>query len=171
MRFSFMLAIARRPDYILMDEPTDGLDAGSRKYLKDILIEKTEKRELGVVLSSHDLNGMEMLCDEVSFMKRGRIQIHSDMDDVIEGVQKWQGELAGEDMEKLKKEIPLFDIQQMGRVVTFQTMGNAAENEEKLVKLGVEALARQKITFEEVFLTWDENVELLQKQKKEEGLA
>jgi len=124
-----------------------------------------------VVLSSHDLNGMEMLCDEVSFMKRGRIQIHSDMDDVIEGVQKWQGELAGEDMEKLKKEIPLFDIQQMGRVVTFQTMGNAAENEEKLVKLGVEALARQKITFEEVFLTWDENVELLQKQKKEEGLA
>lgn len=133
MRFSFMLAIARRPDYILMDEPTDGLDAGSRKYLKDILIEETEKRELGVVLSSHDLNGMEMLCDEVSFMKRGRIQIHSDMDDVIEGVQKWQGELAGEDMEKLKKEIPLFDIQQMGRVVTFQTMGNAAENEEKLV--------------------------------------
>ena len=85
MRFSFMLAIARRPDYILMDEPTDGLDAGSRKYLKDILMEETEKRELGVVLSSHDLNGMEMLCDEVSFMKRGRIQIHSDMDDVIEG--------------------------------------------------------------------------------------
>ena len=104
-------------------------------------------------------------------MKWGRIQIHSDMDDVIEGVQKWQGELAGEGMEKLKKEIPLFDIQQMGRVVTFQTMGNAAENEEKLVKLGVEALARQKITFEEVSLTWDENVELLQKQKKEEGLA
>ena len=161
MRLSFMLAIARRPAYILMDEPTDGLDVGSRSYLKDVLIEETEKRELCVILSSHDLNGLEMLCDEVSFMKQGRIQRHSDMDDVIESVQKWQVEIGQDELERVRKQIGLYAIKQMGRLVTFQTMGNAAETEQMLRQMGVQSLARQKISFEEVFLTWNENVDTI----------
>ena len=139
---------------------------GSRSYLKDVLSEETEKRELCVILSSHDLNGLEMLCDEVSFMKQGTIQRHSDMDDVIESVQKWQGELGQDELEKIRKQIGLYAVKLMGRLVTFQTIGNAAETEQMLRQMGVQSLIRQKISFEEVFLTWNESAETIKAPRK-----
>ena len=83
------------------------------------------------------------------------------MDDVIESVQKWQGEIGQDELERVRKQIGLYAVKQMGRLVTFQTMGNAAETEQMLSQMGVRSLTRQKISFEEVFLTWNENVDTI----------
>ena len=64
MRFSFMLAIARRPDYILMDEPTDGLDAGSRAFLYDFL-SQLKKAGKTLIMATHDEQLIRDLADQV----------------------------------------------------------------------------------------------------------
>ena len=53
------LAIASKPDVLLLDEAFDGLDAVMRQALKHILTEEVVDRELTVIISSHNLRELE----------------------------------------------------------------------------------------------------------------
>lgn len=50
-------ALVRRPDLLLMDEPTSGVDVGTRHEVLDLL-DEPNREGLAIVLTTHDLNGM-----------------------------------------------------------------------------------------------------------------
>ncbi len=75
--------LARRPSVLVLDEPLAGLDRPSRESLIDLLAGLRRYHGLTVVVISHDLHGMERLCDRVVRLDAGAIVADST---VSEGV-------------------------------------------------------------------------------------
>ncbi|MGC8967325.1 MAG: ABC transporter ATP-binding protein [Thermus sp.] len=64
------LALALKPRFLLLDEPTLGLDPVSRREFEGILLE-LKKEGWGILLTSHDLDGVERVSDRVAFLQKG----------------------------------------------------------------------------------------------------
>jgi energy-coupling factor transport system ATP-binding protein len=65
--------LARRPSVLILDEPMAGLDEPGRQALLEVLIGLRQEHGLTVVVISHDLHGMERLCNRVVRLEQGRV--------------------------------------------------------------------------------------------------
>lgn len=72
-RLGIAQALLHKPKLLVLDEPTNGLDPGGIKELRDKLRELALKENLAVLVSSHLLSEMELMCDRVAIIKNGRI--------------------------------------------------------------------------------------------------
>jgi ABC-2 type transport system ATP-binding protein len=71
-RLGLAQALINEPALVLLDEPTSGLDPLGRLLVRDVIREE-RKRGATVFLNSHLLSEVEVTCDRVAFIKRGRI--------------------------------------------------------------------------------------------------
>ncbi|MCC7355198.1 MAG: ABC transporter ATP-binding protein [Anaerolineae bacterium] len=71
-RIGLAQALLNEPDLVFLDEPTSGLDPLGRRLVRDI-IHSLRARGITVFLNSHLLSEIEITCDRVSFIRRGRI--------------------------------------------------------------------------------------------------
>ena len=72
-RVQLAAALVHRPDVLVLDEPFSGLDPVGVDVLADVLRSESRERGVPVVFSSHQLELVERLCDEVVLIERGRI--------------------------------------------------------------------------------------------------
>jgi ABC-2 type transport system ATP-binding protein len=101
---AFCLALAAKPDYLIMDEPLDGLDAVVRQRIKGLLINDVAERDMSVLISSHNLREMENLCDDIGIVHKGKMILERNLDDMKSEVQKVQFALRkGQDTKFLNK--------------------------------------------------------------------
>lgn len=80
-KVSLATAIIHRPRLLILDEPLEGIDPISSKTIKDNLRLMAEKG-MTVFLSSHDLNTVEKLCDQIAIINQGKIVFQGAMDDL-----------------------------------------------------------------------------------------
>ena len=66
-------AVACQPEVILLDEAISSLDAHTQVQVMDLLKELKEKLNLTYIFITHDLTSITYLCDEVVFLKDGKI--------------------------------------------------------------------------------------------------
>ena len=71
-RLALALAIAHEPDVLILDEPTAGLDVGSRAELHR-LIEQLSDAGTTILLATHDMAEAERMTDRVAILLRGQI--------------------------------------------------------------------------------------------------
>lgn len=69
-------AVMERPEYIFLDEPTNGLDEDSVGLLHKIILEEKERGAV-IVIASHSREDIETLCDITFTMKNGKIEKRS----------------------------------------------------------------------------------------------
>jgi ABC-2 type transport system ATP-binding protein len=71
------VAIARafltQPRLMLLDEPTTGLDPRSRRDVQAFLTEVRDRDDVAILLTTHDMEEAELLCDRMAFLAGGRI--------------------------------------------------------------------------------------------------
>jgi ABC-2 type transport system ATP-binding protein len=84
-RIGLAQAIIHEPDLVLLDEPTSALDPVGRREVRD-LIRTLKARGVTVFLNSHLLSEVEMVCDRVAIVDRGRIVRSGKLTDLIGGV-------------------------------------------------------------------------------------
>jgi ABC-2 type transport system ATP-binding protein len=82
---SLALALGHRPDLLVLDEPSSGLDPASRSELADVLREFMIDETHSVLLSTHITSDLEGLADHVAVLGRGRVAWSGTMDDLREG--------------------------------------------------------------------------------------
>ncbi len=72
-----MVAIARAfftsPVLLLLDEPTTGLDPKSKREVQEFILRVRESHDSTVLLTTHDMDEAEKICDRVAIIDRGRI--------------------------------------------------------------------------------------------------
>ena len=73
-RLGVAQAILHRPKLLVLDEPTNGLDPAGTKALRDILKTLAHEEGLSVLVSSHLMSEMEMMCDRVGVIVGGRLR-------------------------------------------------------------------------------------------------
>ena len=72
-RVVIALALACRPELLIADEPTTGLDVTTQKTVMDLIVELTKQRGMSTILITHDLGLAATYCDRVVVMEKGRV--------------------------------------------------------------------------------------------------
>ncbi|AQR78298.1 ABC transporter ATP-binding protein [Paenibacillus larvae] len=72
-RLGVAQALLHKPSLLILDEPTNGLDPAGIRELRDYLRRLAQKENVAVVVSSHLLSEMELMCDRVAVIQQGRL--------------------------------------------------------------------------------------------------
>jgi peptide/nickel transport system ATP-binding protein len=72
-RVVIALALACRPQLLIADEPTTGLDVTTQKTVMDLVVALTRQRGMSTILITHDLGLAAAYCDRVAVMEKGRV--------------------------------------------------------------------------------------------------
>jgi ABC-2 type transport system ATP-binding protein len=72
-RLGVAQALLHQPSLLILDEPTNGLDPAGIRELRDYLRHLTRTEGISVVVSSHLLSEMELMCDRVAILQRGKL--------------------------------------------------------------------------------------------------
>ncbi|WP_025028473.1 ABC transporter ATP-binding protein [Caldalkalibacillus mannanilyticus] len=140
MRLNLCRALLNQPDLIFLDEPTSGLDPRNTKMIKELILEKKAEGKT-VLITTHNMNIAEEICDRVAFIVDGQIAlIDSPRQLKLEKGSKTV-QVEYKDSHGLSAEI--FDLQQIGVNPSFLTL---------LKEKDVETIHTQETTLEQIFI-------------------
>lgn len=80
-RLGLAAALVHDPDVLLLDEPTDGVDPVGRREIRDLLRDEAA-RGRAILLNSHLLSEIELTCDRVAVLRRGRVAAEGRIEDL-----------------------------------------------------------------------------------------
>src|SRR5262245_16344504 len=72
-RVVIALALAGRPQLLIADEPTTGLDVTTQKTVMELIVELTRERGMSTILITHDLGLAALYCDKIVVMEKGHV--------------------------------------------------------------------------------------------------
>ena len=84
MKAVLLLALARRPRLLLLDEPTTGLDPVARHEILTELMDVVRDERRAILFSSHNTHDVEQISDAITFIDRGRIIDSSDTETFLD---------------------------------------------------------------------------------------
>jgi ABC-2 type transport system ATP-binding protein len=114
----FVVAIAHRPQLIILDEPFSGLDPLNVKLMKEMLIER-QRAGATIMFSTHVMSDVEEMCERIALISEGKLLLFGDLDDIRRerGVKSVQvkaasipAELRNNDMEVLQDDTVEYQI-------------------------------------------------------------
>ena len=83
-KLSLLLALSRRPEILILDEPTTGLDAISKQQVFAELLKAVESGERTVLISSHGLSDLERFADHIAMIKDGKLLLEGRTDEIVD---------------------------------------------------------------------------------------
>jgi ABC-2 type transport system ATP-binding protein len=81
---ALVLALAKHPELILLDEPTASLDPLARREFLQVLMEAVAADGTTVLLSSHNVPDLERVCDHLVILARGEVRVAEDLDTFLQ---------------------------------------------------------------------------------------
>jgi ABC-2 type transport system ATP-binding protein len=159
-RLALAIAFVNRPEILFLDEPTAGLDPQSRRELRDE-IARLQQDGRTVLLTTHDVDEAERLCERVAIMDGGRIIATGDPRDLtVEAASMQSVSIStrpGLDPAHLADIAGVLDVACDGNTITFRSpdaraavrdlMSRLDQSRHELVELSV-----RRATLEDVFL-------------------
>ena len=121
MRLSIMFAFSIQAKYLILDEPTSGLDAILKNKLLKIFADEVYDNNTTIIISSHHLNELERICDDVAILDNGVVSYENSVENMKNRIKKLQvafDEPVYEEDLDLKG---IFKISKVGRVFTIIT--------------------------------------------------
>ncbi|BFO22725.1 ABC transporter ATP-binding protein [Streptomyces sp. KM77-8] len=82
-RVALALALAKRPELLLLDEPMADLDPLARRELMGLLLGQAAEHGTTIVLSSHVVSELEDSCDHLLLLGGGRVRLAGEIDDLL----------------------------------------------------------------------------------------
>ncbi len=156
-RLGLAAALVHAPELVILDEPMSGLDPFGRRDVRDLILEQRE-RGVTVMFSSHILPDVELLCDRVAIVLRGRLERVATVGDLVrDGNRSVEVRVAGAPVVELPAEWT-------GRVTRAERTGESVFTVTDegllqpvlahLVRCGavVGAVTPQRVSLEELFM-------------------
>lgn len=148
---AFWLALCCMPDYLILDEPVDGLDPVMRRQVWSLVLADVAQRGTTVLVSSHNLRELEDVCDHVGIMDHGKVLLQRSLEELQGGTVKVQMVPSGEDV-TLPEELEILHRSATGRVQTLIVRGSAEEVTARLSVLQPLLLEALPLSLEEIFI-------------------
>ena len=79
MKMEFIAASLTSPEILFLDEPTIGLDIQSKKDIRTFLKKMNEECHTTIILTSHDMDDISSVCDELIVIDKGKIILQGSM--------------------------------------------------------------------------------------------
>ncbi|AGL03291.1 ABC transporter ATP-binding protein [Desulfoscipio gibsoniae] len=149
---AFWLALALKPDYLILDEPLDGLDPVMRRKVRNLIIQDTADREMTVLISSHNLRELEDLCDCIGVLHQGRLIVEKELDDLKSDIHKVQAAFPDDVPENIFENDDVLYREKRGSVQLFIIRGKKDEVIKNVSQHHPLILDILPLTLEEIFI-------------------
>lgn len=159
MRLSFMMEVSKQPDYLILDEPTSGLDPVAKTRLFELLIREVEQREVGVLISSHNLEGLERICDNVTMLHQGKVEYQMSMEDMKCQLTQLNVVFEGGAGKALYELPEILKVSNVGSIYTLVVRDYGDGLLRQLKKLGAGLVEPVDISLEDLFVALQESRE------------
>jgi ABC-2 type transport system ATP-binding protein len=151
VKATLLLVFARRPRLLVLDEPTTGLDPVARHEVLRELTEVMRDEGRSVLFSSPQTQDVEQICDQITFIDRGRIIESRDKETFLERWRRIRVELpAGVQLPAVSGVI---DVQQTGRLAVATTNQYDGRLPGAYEAAGIRVHAVEPMTLEEIFVS------------------
>ena len=143
---AFHLSICTRPEFLVLDEPVDGLDPVMRRQVWSLLLADVAQRETTVLISSHNLRELEDICDHVGIMDKGKMLLERSLEDMQGSTVKLQ--IVGQPPEGLN----ILHESSSGRLKTLVVRGTSEEITQKVQAVSPVYFDVLPLSLEEIFI-------------------
>ena len=149
---AFWITISCLPEYLVLDEPVDGLDPVMRRQVWQVLLDDVAARGSTVLLSSHNLRELEDVCDHVGIMDKGKVLLERTLSDLQDTTVKLQVAYKTAEEPTLPAELQILHHSRVGRVHTYIMRGNSEEICRRMQITDPVLLEAIPLTLEEIFI-------------------
>ena len=150
VKAALLLALARQPRLLILDEPTTGLDPVVRSELLQELMEVLRDEERSVFFSSHNTLDLEQISDQIVFLNDGVILESGNKEDFLDSWRRVRFEMDP------AASVPVIgerhDLDRQGRLSTLTTGDFSDEYLGRLESAGASGFEVERMTLEEIFL-------------------
>ena len=147
----FWITMSCMPEYLILDEPVDGLDPVMRRQVWSLLLGDVAERGTTVLVSSHNLRELEDVCDHVGIMNKGKVLLERSLSDLQDNTVKLQVAFGG-DEPAMPAALNVLHHEQIGRVHTYIVRGNQNDILAQVAALQPILLEAIPLTLEEIFI-------------------
>lgn len=90
MRQRLVLArsMVHDPEVLVLDEPTSGVDPSGQIQIRKILLNMAHKENKTIILSSHNLDEVQRICNRIAIIDRGEIKLYGELESLRQGMGK-----------------------------------------------------------------------------------
>ena len=149
---AFWITMSCLPEYLVLDEPVDGLDPVMRRQVWQVLLDDVSARGTTVLLSSHNLRELEDVCDHVGIMDKGKVLLERTLSDLQDNTVKLQVAYKTAEEPALPTELQILHHSQVGRVHTYIMRGSSEEICRRMQITDPVLLEAIPLTLEEIFI-------------------
>ena len=143
---AFHLTLCTHAEYLILDEPVDGLDPVMRRQVWSLLLEDVTRRGTTILVSSHNLRELEDICDHVGIMKKGKMLVERSLADMQGSTVKLQ--MVGEAPAGLE----ILHKASSGRLNTFIVRGTIPKVQAAVERLNPAYFDILPLSLEEIFI-------------------
>ena len=149
---AFWLTVCCMPEYLILDEPVDGLDPVMRRQVWSLLLGDVAERGTTVLVSSHNLRELEDVCDHVGILNKGKVLLERSLSDLQDNTVKIQAAYAAAEEPALPPELEVLHRSAVGRVYTYIIRGKREDILHRMQALSPLLLEAIPLTLEEIFI-------------------
>lgn len=163
-------AMVHNPDVLILDEPTSGVDPTGQIEIRNILLEIARVEKKTVLLSSHNLDEVQRICNRIALIDRGKIKLYGALKDLRQKmgqnsiVVDISADITDSVLEELKKQPKLGFREMRGTTLLFEAGEGSAEVSDVIGFLAgkgvkIEKVGKQEASLEDLYATILKEVE------------
>ena len=147
---AFWLTLSAMPDYLILDEPVDGLDPVMRRQVWSLVLGDVAQRGTTVLVSSHNLRELEDVCDHVGILDHGKVLLERSLAQLQDNMVKLQ--VVFKDGGGVPEGLPVLHASAVGRIHTLIMRTSAEEAQNLLAAYEPMLVDAVPLTLEEIFI-------------------
>ena len=154
-RLGIAQAIINKPNLLVLDEPTNGLDPEGIKELREFLVKLSKEENMAIFISSHNLAELESFCNKICIIKNGEIIENSSIEELksekIDKKNIYTVEINDTKLLEKDEEISIIDGTHFKLIIEKE---NVPEFIEMLINKNVKIyeIKEERVSLEEAFL-------------------
>jgi len=152
-QLALALALAPRPDVVVMDDPGMGLDAVVRREFLETMIDLIGEERRTLLFTSHVLQDVERVCDRISILHGGVLRVDAELDALKERLRRWRLAFDGDAPEA--PDLPgLVRARRRRNELLLTVVDGEANVPPAATRLGAAACEPERLSLEDLFIDY-----------------
>jgi ABC-2 type transport system ATP-binding protein len=150
-KVSLLAALSHRPEFLVLDDPTVGLDAVVLDEFFDTLLEISRKEGTTLLIASHNVNEVERFATHAGFLADGRMLVSEPLPELLSKKRKIRARFR-DGVPDAVSTLGLVDSRSDGRELTAVATNDPERTETLLRSLGAEEIRSEPVSLRELFV-------------------